>query len=143
MVLYERGVAIKYRCRLADSRKMTLARKVRVGLSFPPNFFEGLAQPPLVMRRGEALEVVEDEKSEEWPAFVLVVNQKGERGWVPKRYLKREGNKALAIKGYDTTTLNPVKGEILTVLEADEESGWLWCRDGSGNAGWFAVDHLE
>ena len=118
-------------------------RKVRVIAAFPPNFFDGLTQPPLVMRSGESLEVVEKEKSERWPAFVLVINEKGSRGWVPERYLERQGKKALAIRGYDTTTLDPLKGDVLTVLEEDRESGWLWCRDSNGKEGWFALDNVN
>ena len=121
---------------------MTSSRKVRVTASFPPDFFDGLTQPPLVMRPGEALEVVEEAKGVRWPAFALVVNRAGSRGWVPERHLKRQGRAAVAIEPYDTTTLNPSQGEVLTVLEEDRESGWLWCRDGTGREGWFAMDRV-
>lgn len=87
--------------------------------------------------------MTEEEGSGSWPAFVLVVNDADERGWVPRRYLRRRGKRAVAIRTYDTTTLNPRRNEVLTVLEADTESGWLWCRDGRGNVGWFAIDHLR
>ncbi len=116
-------------------------RKVQVAVSFPPDFFDGLTQPPLVIRPGDSLRV-EEETSEEWPTFALVTNEKGQRGWVPKHCLRREGNHAIAIKQYDTATLSPAVGEFLTVLEEDIESGWLWCRDRKGRAGWFAIDHL-
>lgn len=118
------------------------SEKVRVTASFPPDFFDGLATT-LVMRPGEALEVVEDEESKRWPAFALVVNGHGDRGWVPKRYLKRQGEKAVAIKRYDTTTLSPSREEVLTVLEKDIESGWLWCRDKEGREGWFPMDSVS
>ncbi len=121
---------------------MTSFTKVQVTVSFPPDFFDGLTQPPLVMRPGEALEVIEAETSERWPAFVLVVNRAGGRGWVPERYLRRQGKTAVAIRAYDTTTLNPSQGDVLTVLEEDRESGWLWCRDSSGREGWFATDSV-
>ncbi len=117
-------------------------RKVRVTASFPPDFFDGLAEPPLVMRPGEPLEVIETETSARWPAFVLVANRAGGRGWVPNRYLQREGKEAIATQAYDTTTLNPSRGEILTVLEEDRESGWLWCRDANEREGWFAMDSV-
>jgi uncharacterized protein YgiM (DUF1202 family) len=116
-------------------------KKVRVASSFPSGFFEGLTQPPFIMRRGETL-TVEDDPSNEWPAFVLVTSKKGEKGWVPKRYLRRHGKKAIAIGQYNTTTLDPSEGEALTVIEEDTESGWVWCRDKAGNLGWFAIDHL-
>lgn len=116
--------------------------KVRVAQSFPPDFFDGLTQPPLVMRTGDAL-TVQPDQSGAWPAFVLVVNEKGERGWVPRRHLRLQGEKAVAVRPYDTATLNPPVGEVLTVIEEDVESGWFWCRDRGGSLGWFAIDHLE
>jgi uncharacterized protein YgiM (DUF1202 family) len=112
-----------------------------VASAFPPGFFDGLAQPPLVMHEGEPL-TVEDDTSPEWPAFVLVTNRKGERGWVPGRFLRRQGKKAIATKAYDTKTLDPSEGEVLTVIEEDMEGGWVWCRDEKGDTGWFAIDHL-
>ncbi len=77
------------------------------------------------MRVRESFEIMEHEKSEQWPTFVLVVNERGGRGWVRERYLKRKGKKAVALKEYDTTTLSPSAGEVLIVLEEDNESGWL------------------
>jgi len=116
--------------------------QVRVARSFPPDFFDGLTQPPLVMRPGDGLSVQPD-PSGAWPAFVLVVNERGERGWVPRRHLRLLGAKAVATTYYDTRTLNPPVGELLAVIEEDLESGWLWCRDERGNLGWFAISHLE
>jgi len=117
-------------------------KKVRVAKSFPPDFFEGLTQPPMVMRPGDVLSIQPD-PSGTWSAFVLVVNERGDRGWVPRRYLRPQGAMAVATKHYDTTTLNPSEGDQLTVIEEDNESGWLWCQDEKGNLGWFALDHLE
>jgi uncharacterized protein YgiM (DUF1202 family) len=93
------------------------------------------------MHKGEPL-TVEDDLSDERPAFVLVTGGKGQKGWVPERYLRRRGKKSIATRGYDTTTLDPPKGEVLTVIEEDLESGWVWCRDQSGSVGWFPIDHL-
>jgi uncharacterized protein YgiM (DUF1202 family) len=114
---------------------------VRVASAFPQDFFDGISQPPLAMREGEPL-TVEVDTSAEWPAFVLVTNKEGKRGWVPERYLRRQGEKTVAIRRYDTTTLDPSEGEILKVIEEDLECGWVWCRDKKGNTGWFAINHL-
>jgi hypothetical protein len=116
-------------------------KKVRVALAFPPDFFDGLTKPAFVMRSGEPL-TVEEDPTTQWPAFVLVTSEKGEKGWVPERYLQRKGKKATATRRYDTKTLDPLEGEVLTVIEEDLESGWVWCRDHEGNVGWFAIDHL-
>ena len=107
---------------------------------FPPDFFDGLTLPGMVMEPGDPLTILPGE-SKEWPAFVLVVKGK-ERGWVPRRYLNGRKGKVTATRRYDTTTLSPQEGEILTVIEEDTESGWLWCKDRKGNIGWFAADHV-
>ena len=119
------------------------AKRVRVTRSFPADFFEGLTQPPMVMQPGDLMRIeTEADSGSEWPAFALVETEGGERGWVPKRYLRREGSRAVALRRYDTATLVPAVGEVLTVLEEDQESGWVWCRDRDGKVGWFAIDHI-
>lgn len=117
-------------------------KKFRVTEAFPSGFFDGLTQPPLVINPGDALTVSDEQGSGTWPAFVLVGKGGTESGWVPRRYLKRQGREAVALRHYDTTTLNPSRNEILTVIEADVESGWLWCRDRTGRTGWFAINRL-
>lgn len=86
---------------------------------------------------------VSPEESRTWPAFALVSNERGATGWVPKRYLERHGGDALVTHPYDTTTLDPAPGDILELIEADLEGGWLWCRDSRGRLGWFPIDQLE
>ena len=66
-----------------------------------------------------------------------------DRGWVPARYLHRSGPSAVALRRYDTTTLTPSQNAVLTLIEADAESGWLWCRDEEGDEGWFPTNRLE
>lgn len=119
-----------------------IGKQVCVAKALPPDFFEGLSEPPLIIEPGDVLTIM-DALSKEWPEFVLVLNGKGERGWVPARYLKHQEKGALAIKRYDTTTLNPLEGEMLEIVEEDLTSGWLWCRDRNGRLGWFAMDHLS
>lgn len=117
-------------------------KRFRVTEAFPSGFFDGLSQPPLVIEPGDKLTVSEAQGSGSWPAFVLVQKSPTESGWVPRRYLERRGRAAVALQHYDTTTLNPAANEVLTVIEADVESGWLWCRDRTGRKGWFAINRL-
>lgn len=118
-------------------------KKFRVTEAFPSDFFEGLTHPPLILNPGDAVIVSEEKGSATWPAFVLVMKGDGERGWVPERYLRRSGREAVALLRYDTTTLDPGRDEILTVIEPDDEGGWLWCRDASGKIGWFPINRLS
>ena len=112
----------------------------RVVEAFPSGFFEGLARS-LVIQPGDRLSVASEE-SRTWPTFALVSNARGDWGWVPKRFLDREGNRAVALHPYDTATLDPAPGDILELVEADLEGGWLRCRDSRGDIGWFPVRSL-
>jgi hypothetical protein len=118
-------------------------KRFRVTETFPLDFLEGLSQPPMVLNPGDVVTVTEEKGSGTWPAFVLVVKAPTERGWVPERYLRRSGQDAVALRHYDTTTLNPARDDILTVIEPDVASGWLWCRDTRGKVGWFSINRLS
>lgn len=118
-------------------------RRVRVTETFPPGFFDGLSQPPLVLEEGDSVTITDDPGSGTWPAFVLVRKGAHEQGWVPSRYVRAEGREGVATTHYDTTTLVPDRGELLTVIVPDLESGWLWCRDAHGNEGWFPVNRVS
>ena len=114
-------------------------RTVRVTRGLPRS--TRASEPPLRLRPRGPVTVLE--RSEEWPAFVLVRTPIGECGWVPERYLGTERPRTRARRAYDTTTLEPAIGEALVVLESDEPSGWLWCRDADGRIGWFPVDYVD
>jgi hypothetical protein len=124
-------------------KRFESGQRFRVERVFPPDFFDGLTSPPLVIYPGDILHVTDEKGSGTWPAYVLVEKPPTMRGWVPERYLRREGDRAVAQKLYDTTTLTPTQGEILTLIEPDAESGWLWCRNERGDEGWFPIDHLS
>jgi uncharacterized protein YgiM (DUF1202 family) len=115
--------------------------RFRVREEFPPGFFDGLAAT-LIIQTGDRI-TVSSEESKTWPAFALVSNEHGAFGWVPKRYLRREGDTAIVAHDYDTTCLNPSRGESLELIEADVEGGWLRCRDSQGRVGWFPIKLLE
>jgi SH3 domain len=97
-------------------------------------------RPPLRLDVGE--EVHAGDRDTEWTAFVFVVAQHG-AGWVPARYLSQPSGPAIVRTAYDTTELPTQAGEILEVVAEDPDSGWLWCRSGSGREGWVPVKTLE
>jgi len=99
------------------------------------------SDPPLRTRRGEPVTV--GERSDEWPAFVLVVTRTGACGWVPERTLGPERPRTRVRREYDTTTLEPALGEILTVLETDRESGWVRCVDADRRVGWYPQEYVD
>ncbi len=99
-------------------------------------------RPPLVVNAGDHVET--GDLSEEWPAFRWCVNIDLIGGWVPDRHLASVSKgEATVLRDYDTTELSAEAGEIVTVIEADEESGWLRCAGLSGLAGWVPLSSVE
>lgn len=77
----------------------------------PSDFFDGLA-PTSAARPGDVVTVAAEE-DRSWPGFALVLNDRGPAGWVPKRYLRREGDQGVVTHGYDTTCLTLAHDETL------------------------------
>jgi len=96
-------------------------------------------RPPLKLAAGDVVRV--GERDTEWPAFLFVTCEAGS-GWVPSRCLSADTGKAEVVAAYDTTELPTSAGEVLEVVEVDDEAGWLWCRSTSGREGWVPTRTL-
>jgi len=96
-------------------------------------------RPPLQLQAGDVVQV--GERDSTWPAFVYVTCDRGE-GWVPARNLVETGGRVVVQTRYDTTELPTSIGEVLEVVERDDESGWLWCRNEQGAEGWVPLSTL-
>lgn len=44
---------------------------------------------------------------------------------------------------YDTTELDLLEGEEVTVVDRDDAGGWWWCRTADGRQGWVPVEVLH
>ena len=62
---------------------------------------------------------------------------------MPARYLSAAEGTASVLTRYNTQEVAGQTGEVLTVIERDDESGWLWCRNAGGQEGWIPVRSLE
>ncbi|HEX6285846.1 MAG TPA: SH3 domain-containing protein [Acidimicrobiia bacterium] len=98
------------------------------------------AREPIRLEPGHQVEVGEPDS--QWPAFVFVTGPTGQ-GWVPSRHLSADAGTAVVVTPYDTTELSLEAGEVVDVLDRDDESGWWWCRRGDGAQGWVPVSALE
>ena len=95
-------------------------------------------RPALVVSTGDRLAI--GDLSEEWPAFRRCIKRNDSGGWIPDRYLSHlSTGEALALRSYDTTELAAVERQTVSVIEADDESGWLWCRADAGHEGWIPI----
>jgi SH3-like domain-containing protein len=97
-------------------------------------------RPPLSLASGDVVTV--GRRDSDWPAFVFVTAAGGS-GWVPSRYLSADAGRAVVETPYNTTELATRSGEILEVVERDDESGWLWCRSTDGHEGWVPNRTVE
>ena len=97
--------------------------------------------PPIQVRPGDRVQV--HERDDEWPAFVKVTTPAGGSGWEPARHLSSAEGSATVITPYKTRELAGHPGEVLTVIERDDLSGWLWCRNAGGHEGWIPVRSIE
>ena len=97
-------------------------------------------RPPLSLASGDVVTV--GRRDTDWPAFVFVTTTEGS-GWVPSRHLSADAGQAVVETPYDTTELATRSGEILEVIDRDDESGWLWCRSSDGRAGWVPSRCVE
>jgi predicted enzyme related to lactoylglutathione lyase len=96
-------------------------------------------RPPIQVHPGEAVTV--GDRDDDWPAFAFVTTRSGS-GWVPARCLSAAKGPATVLEAYDTTELPTQEGEILDVVERDDESGWHWCRAAGGREGWVPARTL-
>jgi hypothetical protein len=94
------------------------------------------------IRMGPGDRVTIGKRDPDWPAFVFVTTPTGS-GWVPSRHLSADAGEAEVLTGYDTTELPTAVGQVLEVVERDDESGWLWCRAEGVREGWVPVRTLE
>ena len=94
---------------------------------------------PIVMTKGEELKVGQEDV--EWIGWVWCTSLSGKSGWVPKNYIKQEGDRGVALVDYNASELSVHAGDELNVHK--EESGWVWSTNASGESGWVPAKHIE
>jgi hypothetical protein len=93
-------------------------------------------RPPIQVVSGQRVQT--GRRDTEWPEFVFVTGGGGS-GWVPGRFLDMSSDPAIVLADYDTTELATTAGEILTLVERDDQSGWAWLRNAAGEEGWVPL----
>ena len=116
-----------------EARTDSKPRKYRVVTAYRSAYPE-----PFVVRAGESLTA--GEKESEWPGWVWCTDRHGDSRWVPEEYLRKQGEKLIALRDYDATELTVCAGQELTAR--DQVSGWTWCTNREGRSGWVPADCL-
>jgi SH3-like domain-containing protein len=87
---------------------------------------------PITVRAGDRVLVGADDP--EFPGWRWCTGPDRRAGWVPERFLRREGDEAVMLRDYTATELSVRAGADVTIGEA--VSGWVWVTDADGRAGW-------
>jgi hypothetical protein len=88
---------------------------------------------PLHIQAGDTVTVGPRDKS--WPGWIWVSTQDGRGSYVPEDILEMDGTRASIRTAFSARDLSVKSGEAVTALR--EISGWLWCRNASGEEGWL------
>jgi hypothetical protein len=97
-------------------------------------------RPPLRVTASQRVQV--GERDTTWPAFVFVTTGDGS-GWVPARHIDTTSRPSVMFVPYDTTELPTSIGDVLTVLDHDELSGWTWVANSQSHEGWVPDDTIQ
>ena len=92
---------------------------------------------PLKVRCGENVTV--GLRDDEWEGWIRCTGADGQSSWVPETYVDVRNGAGKMNRDYDGTELTVHEGELLTA--ENEESGWLWCVNASGERGWIPAEH--
>ncbi|MEW5924844.1 MAG: SH3 domain-containing protein [Candidatus Zixiibacteriota bacterium] len=94
---------------------------------------------PLKLKKNDRIRT--GEKESEWPGWIWCTDQKNISGWVPESYIQMDGNDAVMLYDYDATELTVNPGDELLII--NEEVGWYWCLDQTGDCGWVPKENVK
>jgi uncharacterized protein YgiM (DUF1202 family) len=92
-----------------------------------------LDRSPLSIQAGDTVTVGPRDKS--WTGWIWVSTTEGRGSYVPEEILSVEGTSAKVLAPFSARDLSVQQGETVTALR--EVSGWLWCRNATGEEGWL------
>jgi len=97
---------------------------------------------PIKLKEGELVKIEKWEpKDSDWAGWAFCVDQRGVKGWVSEKYLRVDGNSAVAICNYAATELSVQSGETVEVHH--QEFGWAWVENANGGQGWVPLKVLK
>jgi len=70
-----------------------------------------------------------------YPEFVWATAADDRCGWVPKAFLRQNGDFGRLLRDYTARELTVDRGEMVEIME--EVGGWLWVATSDGHQGWI------
>lgn len=75
------------------------------------------------------------ERADAEPGWVYGISPDDKEGWIPRQWLRIEGNRGTLLRDYDATELNLEVGDELLVTRV--LNGWYWARKTDDSEGWI------
>ena len=97
------------------------------------SFYRSPFSNPIIAPEGTPLSL--KDRADEEPGWVFAVNPDGTEGWVPRKWLRIEGNRGTLLRDYNATEMDMEKDDtFLITLVLD---GWYFGQNKAGESGWI------
>ncbi|MGB9442593.1 MAG: SH3 domain-containing protein [Desulfobacterales bacterium] len=97
---------------------------------------------PIALKKGDKVFVGREySENPDWPNWIECKTQNGKKGWIPKQYLKLQGNSAIALCDYSANELNVKIGDEISIHKC--ENGWAWSANSVGEFGWVPLNNIK
>ena len=96
------------------------------------SFYRSPFPTPLIAKQGAVLNL--SMRSDEQPGWVYGTDAEGREGWIPREWIKIDGNRGTLRRDYNATELNFEPGDRLEVTLVLD--GWYLARNAEGETGW-------
>lgn len=106
-----------------------MSRYVHVVLAY-----EGSCPNPITGKEGDVF-LLGGRHDANYPEFVWATAADDRCGWVPKSFLRQNGDFGRLLRDYTARELTVDLGEMVEILE--EVGGWLWVATNDGYQGWI------
>jgi hypothetical protein len=92
--------------------------------------------------KGERVQIGEEfDEDPDWTGWIRCLAGDNREAWIPKSFLKIEGNEGFLLQDYDARELNASVGDLFKII--DIVNGFGQAENKDGERGWVPMNHLE
>jgi len=103
--------------------------------------FSSFSDPITLKKNDKVFVGREYSENPDWPNWIECEMKNGKKGWVPKQYLKLQGNSAISLCDYSANELNVKIGDEISIYKF--ENGWAWSTNSVGEFGWVPLKNIK